>query len=1408
MAGFHGTVGQLLIDDALPEAMKGRHTTLDKKGLANLFGELARDHPDQYVAVSKKLSDLGRAAATASGGYGFGPEHMRKGEAGKRHQANVESLLDKLLDDDAIDDETRLKQIVLGAGNAMQPQMDDVYDEAVKAKNPIAMQVLSGARGNKMNMSSLLGSDMLYADHRDNVIPLPVTRSYSQGLTPEQYWAGTYGARKGVLAVKFATRDAGYLSKQLNQIAHRLVVTDEDEPNANPDRGLPVDVDDPDNEGALLSRPVGPYARDTVLTPKILQHLRSLGESRILVRSPSVGSTPDGGIYARDAGIREYGTLPGRGEVVGLTAAQALSEPLSQSQLCLAQRTLVRMADWSVKRIEKIRVGDWVMGSDRDGNLFPVRVVRCYRNGVKDCVRTTFREAKLQQFVELISTVDHKLLGKARYWNLPSERTEYGMFPVGEKCTGLSAAMPRTVTFTGGKKNPYALLLGILLGDGCYTVSVDGVYWSCYEPSLVTEVRPYLATLNLEAVKLKGHEGYYRLKAKEVVSNQDPTTGRMLPGLRNPAMVMLHEMEIHEKYAHEKSIPEEVWEWDQESVSQLIGGLFATDGSVYPPTNNPDIRYINFSSTSLRLAEQVRDLLRIRFAVHSSSIGWHLGKRKRRLYSFTITRTEQVRRFADCITIPDRKGQDLAAYAATLLPDQSAEYYHRKTQEAVGSLPTYDIEVDHPDHLFVLANGLIVSNSAKHKGGVAGQDKGVSGFKAIDQTIQTPKTFKGGAAHSDVDGRVEKIVPAPAGGNFITIDGQQHYVSQGYNIHVKPGDEVEAGDVLSEGLPNPAAIVKHKGIGEGRRYFVKAMQHAMTSAGIRAHRRNLELLARGLIDHVSLEDETDDNIPGDILSYSTLERNYKPRTDAADYDPQGASGKYLERPVLHYTIGTKVRPSVIRDLKQFGIKSVHAHTDPPGFAPEMIRGMSNVAHDPDWQTRLYGSGQKASLLNAVHHGSTSDEQGTSFVPGLARAVGFGRTGLIRQPLPGKKPEEITPMPPPPSTMPKLDVEALKPKHQWGPFAKAADTTAQIYAAQAVLDKVAAELKTGFDGPIMDRQPEPPKPGKAGLGASLPSFRAAMGPLAGLGGTAPGGSRGGTPQTGGAKTSDIMKTQNSISPAPNPANAPPANPFMAYAQQANAKAYQTILSGSTAPQMPPPTPQPPPLPSNIGATITSPPAQQQASSPMSLLGAAAGAVGSSVATSVAAGAGGSLLNRAKPLIGMTPSPAVPLKTQFIGGARNLVSPKGNLGWAAGMDALANAPEAARFLGRTVTGQGANPDDMQWKLDMSEQINSANPLQRAYMGGSNPFSTFAAAAASAPAAIDAQSDLEQQHSRGQRLDGTLNSRTAASVGQLAAKLQQGIPLTPGEQNDYTNWKKREMDQTAARATGMDSGSFGSW
>jgi len=609
------TLGQLLINEQLPEDMRDYERVLDKKGISALLQRVAEERPDEYREIAKKISDVGRQSAYTTGGHSFGLRSLRQSIAGRKMRMEMGAKLQQIYSSN-MPPERKQEEIVKLVGARQAKLIDEVLEESQQDENPLARQIVGAGRGNKIGLNSLRGADMLYTDHKGEVVPIPVLRSYSQGLRPHEYFAGAFGARKGVMDLKTATQDAGFFAKQLVQAAHRLMVTegdDEDEYDETSPRGLAVDTDDLDNEGAFLAHPVGGYKRNTLLTPRILKELRENGHDRILVRSPTVGGPASGGVFSRDVGHRERGDAP-IGDFVGVAAAQALAEPVTQAQI-----------------------------------------------------------------------------------------------------------------------------------------------------------------------------------------------------------------------------------------------------------------------------------------------------------------------------------------------------------------------------------------SSKHTGGIAGNAAAgaISGFKYINQLVQVPKKFRGGAAHSQHDGKVQGIREAPQGGHFVTINGEDHYVGRDYPVTVKIGDDVEAGDTLSEGIPNPAEIVKHKGIGAGREYFTKAFRKALQDSNTYGNRRNIELVSRGLINHVRLTEEMGDWAPDDVVPYQMLERQWKPRAGHFMSNPNSAVGKYLERPVLNHTVGTRIRPSMLADFKKFGVQNLVVHPEPPPFQPEMIRGMANVAHDPDWMTRMLGSYQQKSLLEGARRGSVADEAGTSYVPAIAAGSSVG-----------------------------------------------------------------------------------------------------------------------------------------------------------------------------------------------------------------------------------------------------------------------------------------------------------------------------------------------------------------------------------------------------------------------------------
>jgi DNA-directed RNA polymerase subunit beta' len=269
-----------------------------------------------------------------------------------------------------------------------------------------------------------------------------------------------------------------------------------------------------------------------------------------------------------------------------------------------------------------------------------------------------------------------------------------------------------------------------------------------------------------------------------------------------------------------------------------------------------------------------------------------------------------------------------------------------------------------------------------------GDDDVYAGFDVIDQLFQVPKTFPHRASVATADGKVNRIEEAPQGGWNVYVNDEPHYVLPEVKVSVKEGDTVEAGDQISSGILNPRDVVKYKGLGEGRRYFMERATKAYKDSGYAVNRRNLEVLVRGMMDHAIINDPKGANtsLPGDVVSYNQLAFRYRPRAEAKNRDLQSSVGKYLEQPALHYTIGTRITKKVADKLGKFGHTRVMSHDEPPEFEPYMVGLRAVPQHEQDWIAQLGSSYLKANLLKQVHRGGESSTHGLHPVPGTSSSL--------------------------------------------------------------------------------------------------------------------------------------------------------------------------------------------------------------------------------------------------------------------------------------------------------------------------------------------------------------------------------------------------------------------------------------
>lgn len=315
---------------------------------------------------------------------------------------------------------------------------------------------------------------------------------------------------------------------------------------------------------------------------------------------------------------------------------------------------------------------------------------------------------------------------------------------------------------------------------------------------------------------------------------------------------------------------------------------------------------------------------------------------------------------------------DFEGIPAVIPVGDCSEYTH----SYIGDLPALDIEVDNEDHLFVLANGLIVSNS-KHAGSVGASDDNdlPTGFEAISQMLTLPSTFKAKAVLADTAGTITSITNAPQGGMFIRIDNNNPlYVPSTRKVTVSVGDKVSPGDVLTNGIPNPKDIVGYKGIGYGREYFTKAFGKILKDSGAGTMRRNVEAFTRAFVNKVRVTDPDGYKgyMPGDVVDYDDIISSWKTRSTAVSMAPKQAIGQYLDKPTLYFTVGTKITKEVADTLDKYNTTEVLANPEPPPWEPELVRSQAYMLNDKDWMARLTGERIQPALFDAARKGLEAD----------------------------------------------------------------------------------------------------------------------------------------------------------------------------------------------------------------------------------------------------------------------------------------------------------------------------------------------------------------------------------------------------------------------------------------------------
>ena len=100
---------------------------------------------------------------------------------------------------------------------------------------------------------------------------------------------------------------------------------------------------------------------------------------------------------------------------------------------------------------------------------------------------------------------------------------------------------------------------------------------------------------------------------------------------------------------------------------------------------------------------------------------------------------------------------------------------------------------------------------------------------------------------------------------------REYIVPPGYSLYVKDGDEVAAGDTLTDGNLDLQLLFKYKGQGAVQKYLSKETQFIYTSQGQKLNNKHIEIIIRQMFSRVRVGDPGDtDLLPGEIIEKATF----------------------------------------------------------------------------------------------------------------------------------------------------------------------------------------------------------------------------------------------------------------------------------------------------------------------------------------------------------------------------------------------------------------------------------------------------------------------------------------------------------------------------------------------------------
>ncbi|PIE97838.1 MAG: DNA-directed RNA polymerase subunit beta' [Treponema sp.] len=365
------TPGRVEFNERMPEGIPFVNTTLDDKEIRKLIERTFKEKGAWLtVEMLDVLKSTGFKYATFFGAT-LSMEDIiiptKKSELLENANDEILSIYTQYQGGHITHDEryNRVVEVWAKTNEELTASVIQSLEEDKDGFNTIYMMSISGARGNRTQISQLAGMRGLMAKPTGEIIELPIRANFKEGLSVIEFFISANGARKGLADTALKTAEAGYLTRRLVDIAQDVVVNEDDCGTINGIEYTAIKNGDEVIE-SLSDRIAGKYTLERVMHPitkellidvneyiddETAVKIETAGVEKVKIRTVLTCEAKHGvcvKCYGRDLGRNKIVQI---GETVGIIAAQSIGQPGTQ----LTMRTF-HVGGTASKRTEENKI--------------------------------------------------------------------------------------------------------------------------------------------------------------------------------------------------------------------------------------------------------------------------------------------------------------------------------------------------------------------------------------------------------------------------------------------------------------------------------------------------------------------------------------------------------------------------------------------------------------------------------------------------------------------------------------------------------------------------------------------------------------------------------------------------------------------------------------------------------------------------------------------------------------------------------------------------------------------------------------------------------------------------------------------------------------------------------------------